>query len=465
MKRILLINPDYETNKKCHIDKKNYSRYPSIGLGYIAAVLEKEGHHVKYLDMVAFKITLANLERMLSKGRFSDYDYIGMTATTPIIKTAHKIAALFKKYVDGVEIIVGGVHAATLPQEVLADKNIDYVIRGDGELIMKEIVNGMAKNKILGVSYRDKKGKVMNNKLGPMIDDLDDLPFPAYHLMPIHKYYPSPGSYKRLPAISMIVTRGCHGRCTFCNPWTQGKVRSHSARRIVDEIKYLIKNYGIKEVGFFDDYFTADKKNINEFCNMIIKERVDVTWSCFTRVNCVEKRLFRMMKKAGCHSVLFGIESGSQELLNKMKKGTTIEQAKNAVKICKKLGLQTRASYMFGVIGETRRTLKMTMKLAFELDTDHAIFSIMTPYPGTEVWKEAKDNGWIANEDYNDYIGEFVTLGLPSVSMEEVQSAYDQAYRKYYLRPKIILRNLLRMNNRYTFKQNLDGIKGLIFNK
>jgi radical SAM superfamily enzyme YgiQ (UPF0313 family) len=463
MGKILLINPEAEINRKQHIDKKNYSCFPSLGLGYVASVLEKAGHIVQYIDMRASNISLADFERLSSLGKYSNIDLFGITATTPLINTALKLSSIIKKHYPHSKIIIGGVHASALPDEVLASKHVDIVVRGEGEYTFRDLAAGVKLGEIKGISYKDKKGKIIHNPDTALIEKLDDLPLPAYHLMPMEKYYPSPGSYKRLPAMSLVVTRGCYGKCTFCNPITRGKVRSRSARKIVDEIKYLQKKYGIKEIGFFDDLFTGDRDNVEEMCNLILQEKVDVTWSCFTRANFVEENLFAKMKKAGCHTVLFGVESGSQEILDRMKKGQTLLQIKKSVALCKKLGFEIRASYIFGAIGETEDTLKKTMDLALNLDTDHAIFTIMTPYPGTEVWKEARIHNWPLEKNYDLYIGETVTMMIPTVSKERIQQVYDSAYKKFYLRPKILFRQLSKMNSFLVLKQNIEGVMGLIF--
>lgn len=484
MPSVLLINPDFEVNLKSHIAKENYSCFPSIGLGIIASILEKDGHSVEYIDMRASKITLNDIEQSLQKGKYANISFLGMTATTPMINTTHKIASIFKKYLPEIKIIVGGSHASALPEEVLSDNNIDIVVRGEGEYTFKDIVNGIKDNKnniiknsmINGISYRDKQGNIIHNKDRPLIENLDELPMPAYHLMPMEKYYPSPGSYKMLPAMSLVVTRGCMGRCTFCNPITKGKMRSRSPEKIVEEIKYLMENYRIKEVCFFDDLLTGIRENVEKMCSILIEKNIEISWSCFTRVNHVEEQLFTKMKKAGCHTVLFGVESGNQGILDKMRKGITLEQVKKAVEICKKIGLETRASYIFGAIGDTKETMQETMNFALNLGTDHAIFTIMTPYPGTEVWKEAlrniknsiknkkeTDEKWKIDQNYDNYIGERVTLEIPSANPEDIQKIYDSAYKRFYLRPGYALKRIAKMRNLEDLRQAWNGILGLIF--
>jgi radical SAM superfamily enzyme YgiQ (UPF0313 family) len=308
---------------------------------------------------------------------------------------------------------------------------------------------------ILGISFL-LEGKIIHNPDRPYIEDLDSLPMPAYHLMPIDKYRPAIGAYKRLPAMSIFATRGCPGRCTFCHRAFHGKIRSRSAKKIIEEIKYLQKHYSIKEINFYDDTFTALKSNVEEFCKIIIKEKIDLTWCCFSRANYVDKKLFALMKRAGCHQVMMGFESGVQEILDGMNKMVTLDQIRNAVKICKEVGLDTRAAYILGNVGETKEMMEQTLRFAIELDTDYAMFNILTAYPGTELWKLAEKNGWLRVKNYDYSVSDF-TLKLPTVSQKEILDVYQKVHRKYYLRPKIIFRRIFKIRSWSQLRQEFLG--------
>lgn len=451
MNKILLIQPPWQILNKENLWRYVRSCYPSIGLLSIAAVLQQRGHKVKYLDMNAENMDFDEFEDFISKEKF---DFIGITATTPLIGNALKLAEIIKKHQNAI-VILGGVHPTIFPDEVLGNPNVDLVVRGEGEYTMLEIVEGKPFEKILGLSYK-KNGKIVHNQNRPRIENLDELPMPAYNLLPIKKYRPALGTYKKLPAMMIITTRGCPGRCTFCYKTFPGKVIAKSPKKVIKEIKYLVKNYGIKEIQIYDDTFTALRRNVIEFCNLLLKKNIKISWCCFTRANFIDEELLQLMKKAGCHLILLGVESGNQEILNKMKKDITLEQIEKAVKICKKVGIEVRASYMFGCIGETKETLKQTLDFAMKLDTDYAQFNVMTPYPGTEVWKKAKKNGWLKVKNYNYNINDLM-LHLPTVSKEEVIRFYKKSHRKYYLRPRILLKRLLKIRNLTQLKQAINS--------
>ncbi len=456
--KVLLINPAWKVINDRNMWRKVISCCPSLGLAYIAAALEQKKHEVLFLDMQAENYSPDDVLALLQGDKYTGLDYVGITATSPLINCAFKLAEVIKLKFPDVKVVFGGVHSTILFEEVFKDKHVDIVVRGEGELTMCDIVGGVELSKILGISYRV-GDKVVSNPDRPNIEDLDDLPIPAYHLMPINKYGPSLGSYKRLPAMPILATRGCPGACTFCYRSFKGKVRSRSAKKIIEEIKVLQRDYGIKEINFYDDTFTALRSNVEEFCILIIEEKIDVTWSCLTRVNYVDKDLFRLMKSAGCHQVMFGVESGVQEILDKMNKRVTLDQVRKAVAICKEVGIETRAAYMIGNIGETKEMMERTFDFAVQLDTDYAQFNILTPYPGTRVWDLAVKNGWlrVKNYEYSD-MGDTPTMALPTVSWEEITGFFKQLHFKYYLRPKVFWRRLIKLRSWTHIKQEAYGL-------
>lgn len=191
---------------------------------------------------------------------------------------------------------MGGVHPSIMPEEVISHSYVDFVVIDEGEETIKEIVAGKSPKEILGICYKE-NGRTIRNELRPLIKNLDDIPHPAYHLLPIKKYYPAPGNYKKLPAMTIFATRGCPGRCTFCYRCFRGVLRKRSARNIVDEIKTLQRDYGIKGISIVDDTFTLFKDVVVEFCNLLIDEKIDISWSCITRVDYVDEDLLKLMKK------------------------------------------------------------------------------------------------------------------------------------------------------------------------
>jgi radical SAM superfamily enzyme YgiQ (UPF0313 family) len=234
----------------------------------------------------------------------------------------------------------------------------------------------------------------------PLIQNLDALPFPARDLLPMDKYIPLPNQYKRKPVANLMALRGCPYQCTFCsaNAVFGCSLRMRSAQRVYDEIKQLVDTYGIREISFWDDTLTVNKKWLHELCDLIISNHLDITWSCYARVNTVDLDLLKKMKKAGCWNIFYGIESGNQELLDRIKKGITLDQIRNAVKLTKKAGIEVRGSFMIALPGETPEMAHKTIDFAIELDPDYAQFSITTPYPGTELFEQAKQYGELSGD-------------------------------------------------------------------
>jgi len=455
MKKILLINPPWVIGEDKNLWKQVASCWPSLGLAYIAAVLEKAGHLVKYLDCSAEELTVKKTQKALAAYR-EEFDFIGLTATTPLINNALAIAQAAKEIFPQAKIVLGGVHPSVMPDEVLAQPVVDFVVIDEGEETMLELVSGKNPAEILGLGYKQ-NSQTIKNQLRPLIKDLDAIPPPAYQLLPMKKYYPAVGSYKRLPAMILFATRGCPGRCTFCHRAFRGVVRKRSAKNIINEIKILQRDYGIKEVAFYDDTFTLFKDVVREFCETIIREKINITWSCFTRVDYVNEELLKLMKQAGCHLILFGVESADEQILKNIKKNISLKQVEAVVKLARQLGIETRASFMFGNQGETEETIKQTIDFAIKLDPDEVQFNIATAYPGTELFNWAKTRGYIKTLNWNDYSMSNVVLELPGLNKEKMQYYYKLAHRKFYLRPKIILRRFLNIRTWDQLKQEIKG--------
>lgn len=454
MARVLLINPPWVLGEDKNLWKGVASCWPSLGLAYIAAVLEKSGHVVFYLDCSAEHYTVGETEEVLKK--YKDLDYIGLTATTPLINNALVIASFAKKIFPQAKVILGGVHPSIMPEEVLNNPQVDYVVIDEGEITTRELVNGKDPSEILGLYFK-KDGQIIKNLPRPLIQNLDEIPPPAYHLLPMDKYYPAVGSYKRLPAMSIFATRGCPGRCTFCYRTFLGVVRKRSARNIIEEIKLLQKNYGIKEICFYDDTFTLFRNVVKDFCRIITEEKIDITWSCFTRVDYIDEELLLMMKQSGCHLILFGVESADEEILKTINKRISLEQVTKVVSLSRKIGIETRASFMFGNQGETEETIKKTIDFAIKLDPDEAQFNIATAYPGTELFNWARERGYITTFNWNDYSMSNVVLNLPGLDSKKLQYYYELAHRKFYFRPRIILRRLWHIRTWDQLKQEIKG--------
>lgn len=262
----------------------------------------------------------------------------------------------------------------------------------------------------------------------------------------------------------MIATRGCPGRCTFCYTGIFGKkIRTRSAGKLLEEIKLLQKDYGIKEISFYDDTFTAFRENVVSFCAGIIREKIDISWSCMSRVDFVDREILRLMGQAGCHQIGYGLESASEEILNNIQKPLSQALAKETVKLTQQAGIDVRAMFMLGNPGETEQTLRQTINFALEIDPDLVIFNITTPFPGTQMYNWAKDNGYLPDTDWGSFDLANAVMRLPTVSAGQIRYYYNLAYRRFYLRPLYLWKRLRRIKTLVDMKKNIRSLVSILF--
>ena len=442
---VLLINPPW-LSKDQNIWHGIKGAMPSLGLLSVAAYLEQHGVSVQVFDIHVEKLSAAETQAAI---RQVAPKVVGISVMTATSVPSYKIARLAKEVDANILVVMGGVHAEAMPEECLLNSAVDLIVRGDGELTFLKLVvehlNQRSPLQLDGISYR-RGTQVIHNAPGEVIMDLNQLPFPAYHLVPMGKYYPAMGAYKRLPAINMLMTRGCPGKCTFCNS-AMTKLRTRSAGPVVEEILRLKKEYGVREIQFYDDTFTIFKQNVFEFCELLQKKNVDITWTAFARTDCIEPKLAKEMKAAGCHQILFGVESGDEQILENIRKPIDREKTVWAHNVVREAGIELRSAFIFGNMGETVKTMQNTLKFALELNPDIAIFNICTPYPGTQLFKWAKENGYLKHEDWTEYELSTFLMNLPTITDQELKDFYMYAYRRFYRRPIAIWRRLKAISN------------------
>lgn len=456
--KIILINPAHIIKGKNMWKKIDRAIHP-IGLAYLASMLLKDNHEVKIIDLGIESVTFNGLRKQISD---FNPDVIGITATTALIKSALIIAKETKKAKKDAKIILGGIHPSLLPEEVLENKEIDYILRGEGERAFPDFANGLKPEKIKGFYFKKGK-KIIDNGTADPIYNLDALPFPAYKLLKMKKYRPSLGNYRRLPAVAIITSRGCPGKCTFCNTDVFGKrTRFRSAENIIQEIEMLIRDYKIKEISFYDDTFTANRPNVQKFCKLIINKKLDLTWSCMSRVDCVDQQTLKLMKKAGCHQIGYGIESADSKILKNINKKVSLKQAENAIRMTKKVGIDARAMFMFGNPGETMQSLEKTYRYSLKIDPDLVVYNITTPFPGTAMFNWAKEHNYLNTYDWNDYDLARVVMELPTVSPNQILKFYRKAYKGFYLRPKYLFGRLIKIRSWTDVKINFTTFLSLI---
>lgn len=457
--RVLFINPPWTL--KGGVWRDVAACMPSLGLGYVASYLRKNCRlplELHVIDMIAERITPEELPRLLQN---KEFDFVGITSTTITINAAIKTAEECKRALPSTKVVFGGVHPSVMPDEVLSHKCVDFVVRNEGEMPMLELVEGKPLDQIKNLSFK-REDRIIHNQPQELIKDLDEIPFPAYDLMPIEKYYPAVGSYKRLPAMSVIATRGCPGQCTFCYKVFGRTLRTRSAKNIFEEVVELHKNYGINEIAFYDDTFTTFRPNVKEFCTLLIDSGLKISWTCFSRVDCIDKETLELMKKAGCHQILYGVESADKKILKNIKKGIDLEKVRLAVKLTKEAGISPRCSFMIGNPGETKETIEETINFALELDPDLAMFNITVPFPGTVMYEWAKQNGMLLTENWDDYDLSKQVMRLSTISNEELQGYYAAAYNRFFLRPKYIFRRLIGIRSLEDIIELVNGAKAVI---
>ena len=414
---------------------------PPLGILSIASVLERAGLEVHVVDVHAEQIFPDEFREIVRRLRPR---FVGITVLSAHLIPANHIARICKEEVPDAQVFAGGVHAESCPEQMLRNPSIDAVGRGDGEQVMLDLVRGVPYASVPGLSYRT-GGRVVHNALGPAAA-LDDFPFPAYHLIDFSRYYTPPASYRDLPAMNVLMTRGCPGKCTFCNS-ANTVLRSRSPEKMVELITLLRYTYGIRQLYFYDDTFTATPKTVRAFCDLMIRERIDVKWICYVRGDMFTDDLATLMAQAGCHQVLMGIESGSAELMRAAGKPIRKARYLDAVRIAHRHGIEVRGSFIMGHREETRATLQETLAFAQEIELDLFQLNIMTPYPGTQLYQEARDNGWLFHEEYSRYGQNEVVLKMAHLTPEEIPAFAKHAYLAFYLRPRAIWTQLKRLTN------------------
>jgi len=455
---ILFINPPwYKTSG--NIWKNVSACLPPFGPALLASLARNKGYSVSILDCNALRIGLDRVKENLPRG-FPKF--IGITASTILFKNAMILSRIVKEKYPKTKIIFGGVHASLRPKEVLSLKWVDYVVMGEGEYSFLDLISGKNPEEIKGIGFK-KGSQIVINPNREIIPDINVFPLPAYDLLPMDKYYPALGSYKRKPSFGIFTSRGCPGHCTFCKGnLLGGRIRYRSAEKIIEEIEFLQKNYNIRDITFYDDTFTSSKTRVKQFCHLLLEKKIDLTWCCFSRVDTVDLDLLLEMKKAGCYQVMYGAESGDQQILNNLKKMITLEKIEETVVNTKKAGMEVRLAFMLGSPGETEETMKKTIKYAISLDPDLVSFNITTPYPGTEMFDWAEKNNYLIDKNWEHYDLARPVMELPSVSSKKVLYHYKKAHFQFYLRPQYILKRLLKIRSVDDLKRNIASFLGLI---
>ncbi|GMT42988.1 MAG: B12-binding domain-containing radical SAM protein [bacterium] len=437
-----------------------------LGTVWVATAMMEAGHEVKFYNG-AFK---TNSDILTELGNFKP-DFVGLYSTAFGWKRAIQAASDIRKLLkENVHITVGGPYPIAGKEKCLEDsKDIDTVVTGEGERTVVEMLERLSSGKNLsgvqGVIYRE-NGTIVKNPDRPLIEDLDSVPFPSRELLGDSKLYvPAPAMYRRQPVALVMTSRGCDRRCLYCfqidkkrESGTRG-IRFRSVENVMKEIE-LCMDQGYKEIKFIDDTLAADYDRAMELAKAIKASKFDFTWFVSACVNQVDEPLLRAFKEAGCWAILFGAESGVQKNLNTLRKGIKIEHTRSAVKAAKKVGLKVSTPFIFGIPGETYEEAMQTIDFAIELDPDVANFHSLTPFPGAELYDNVEKYGTMTG-DLSDCSYQGAAFIPYTMTREQILELRQIAFKRFYMRPRYILKRILDIRNVNDFKANIKGFKSL----
>ncbi len=460
--RVLVLSPPSESTSNvvrdliygcwCKGKRIAGAKAPPTNLLYIATILKQHGHDVRLLDASAEFKTAEYV-----KGIIKDYDTVIFSTSTMSFREDSLFVDELKRIKPNLKTIMFGSHVTFYPQASLTHaKSLDIAVRKEPDFIIRDIVNALDEGndswkRVRGISYRE-GGAVRTNPDYPWITNLDDLPIPDRSLLPEGVDYFNPIA-KRIPYTTAVTSRACPSKCTFCTvPMFYGqRIAYRSAGNVFLEMKYLV-DLGFKEIWFRDETFTIYGKRNRELYKMMHEEDLDLTWIANGKVNTITRNVLKDMKKAGCHMIKFGVESGVQEILDNVNKGTTIAQAEKTFKLCREESIETHAHMMLGMPGETKKTIEQTIKFILKIRPSTVTFGICTPYAGSEMFDEVakhhpeiKDGSSLNMSMLHEKA--FFNQYFTDLSAVELESYLKKAYRQFYFRPSYVLERLSKVKN------------------
>jgi anaerobic magnesium-protoporphyrin IX monomethyl ester cyclase len=465
MRRICLINPPFV--QYGGVEGQGGKNTP-LNLAYLASYVREETSktEIEIIDAEGLELTL---EEIYDRVDAFSPDIVGLTCPTPVYYIVEEICRELKQRDRSVLIVLGGPHPTALPRDTLEQIDADVAVIGEGESTLLELIRAFERNEgfdsILGMAFKQ-NGTITVNPGRDLISDLDILPFPAKDLLPLEKYYLPPTKRIRSEqATNMVTSRGCPFACSFCMARTiwGRKTRLRSVRNVLDEIQENVEFYGLTEFSFHDELFTFKESRVIELCREILKEDLDITWVCQARAGTVSLNMLKIMKEAGCGKIAFGFESGNQRMLNTMNKKETLKNALESVELCNKAGIPVEGAFILGYPGEDLQSIQDTIDFALQLDCETAAFFIAIPYPGTELYYEALNKGYLEKDtDWRKFapVSNLESpMVIPNFTPEELQKWKRKAFNAYYLRPSYIFRKLKGLRTLADVKDIMRGLK------
>jgi radical SAM superfamily enzyme YgiQ (UPF0313 family) len=441
---------------------------PPLSILFLAGyLLDHSHHHVEILDAQVEQLDYTRLEGRLKHIAF---DVVGITVMTLTLIDVIRTIDLVKKTNPECKVVVGGPHVHLFPEEMLNITGVDFAVIGEGEVALVRLLENIndydALREIKGLVYKDDKGQLFNNGPSP-IQDLDSLSFPARHLTPYEKY--NSLLAKRTPVTTLITSRGCPFKCTFCDrPHFGGKgFRAMSAKRVVEEFETCLR-MGIHEFLIYDDTFTVDKERVKDICKSVIEKRLDIGFEIRTRVDTVDMEVLALLKQAGCRGIHYGVEAGTDKILKVLQKKISLEQAKKVFDLTKQMKIQTLAYFMIGSPTETREDIIETFRIARWLNPDYFHLSIFAPFPATKIYEDGLKNGFIKTDYWQEYAKnpteDFqLRFWEENLSREELIELLKLGYKTYYMRPSYILQEFFKTTSLSEFVRKAKaGVKVLL---
>ena len=464
--KVLLIYPPISLRERYSSEiGHSGGRQIPLGVYYLAASVRKAGHDVRVIDGEALEMTVDDVGRdAVAYGP----DIVGISSTTVAFHRALETAREIKARMPAVPVVVGGPHVTAVGEEVFEQKEIDLAVYGEGEETLTELLDALSTggdlSSVKGLGYR-RNGRPSINAARPFIEDLDDIPLPAYDLLgDFGLYNPPPTNYKRLPVANVVTSRGCPNQCTFCGHSVFGRtLRQRSPENIAAEIELLYERHHVREIAFVDDTFTINPERIFALFSILNRKNIRFPWTCMSRINTADFETLRFMKEQGCWHISFGIESGSEEILHLIKKHISLAETRRVVGWCRELGIRTKGFFIIGHPGETRESIDLTIKTALALPLDDVVVTLNTPLPGTEQYRTAGDYGRLEKGDwarFNMWNPVFVPAGLTEGIL---LGKHRELYRRFYLRPRVVGRYALSFLSGAGLRRALSVLRSVPF--
>ena len=461
--KILFINPPSEheimgNNPRVLEEERGYN--PPLGLLYISTYLRKNGF--KDMKIIDAQVEELSYTQLFQKIKDFSPDIVGLTVMTFTLLDVIKTVRWIKDNLPGVKIVVGGPHTHLYPKETLDALDADFAIMGEGEhsmlMLMENMDDHQKYKKIPGLVFREGK-EVIFGPPSPLIQNLDEIPYPDRTLVPYQKYNSILSSES--PVTTMFTSRGCPYKCRFCDrPHLGKRFRAHSAEYVIDEMRDC-EALGIKEILIYDDTFTIDRKRTLKICELYKKSGLNVRWDIRARVNTIDEEVVKALKEANCQRIHFGVEAGTEKILKVLNKGITKQQAMEAFSLCRKYKVETLAYFMIGSPEETERDILESFKFARKLKPDYLHLTILTPFPGTEIYFQGIREGlfpdyWkeFAENPREDFKPRFWEKEIPE---ERLRELIVKGYRSFYFRPSYILKRVSRLKSREEYLKKLKA--------